>query len=150
MDILNTRDTYRLALKGSLTLSPLVLTDYRFSLTVLLLLRLRISAEGDNAAGYLVSESHRQDYSKYFTKCYPYRSFKSIFRPAHFVQVLSFSVTPCFTFVCSYEVFLMEILAALQSSTVCTVQCALWRGGERVSHSLSSLRIEQAALSQLL
>lgn len=50
MDILSTRDTYRLALKGSLTLSPLVLTDYRFSLTVLLLLRQRISVLGENAA----------------------------------------------------------------------------------------------------
>ncbi len=35
MDILGTRDTYRLALKGSLKLSPLVLPCYRFILTAL-------------------------------------------------------------------------------------------------------------------
>lgn len=47
MDILSTRYTYRLALKGGLTRCSLLVTDYRFSLTVLLLRALRISAEWD-------------------------------------------------------------------------------------------------------
>lgn len=53
MDILSTRDTYRLTLKGTLTPSPFVVNDYRFSLTVLLLLQLRISLKGDNTQWHL-------------------------------------------------------------------------------------------------
>lgn len=50
MDTLNTGDTYRLVLKGSLALCRFPLSDYRFSCTVLLQLGLNISVEGDSAA----------------------------------------------------------------------------------------------------
>lgn len=91
MDILSTRDTYRLALKGSLIVSPLVLTDYRFSLTVLLLLRLRISAEGDKTQCHWMLAS-----SKYFNNaiigvlqkllhCSPL--FDKVFRQPHFTFI---------------------------------------------------------------
>lgn len=113
MDILSARDTYRLALKGSLTVSPLVLTDYRFCFNVLH--RLRISVEGDSASGYFIkSQSILQWIFHQMLSLVHHRNFNLL---PFFYQFFLFSVRSCFTFIYSDKLLLIGNAHYKQSST---------------------------------